>query len=121
MSAVVDAWITDAGYEAVAIRQSAGHLCGYVAVEPGHRCYGVQYDRLYSIQVHGYLTYSAWDLHGHEEGDKPRWWLGFDCAHFGDTPEECDLYYVRRQCEQLAAQLNDAVPGPPYENEEDEA
>ena len=32
-------------------------------------------------------------------------WIGFDCAHDGDTPEICDLNYCVKECESLARQI----------------
>lgn len=101
-----------------------GHLCGYVAVSKGHPCYGkdydhIPYDDLFSVQVHGGLTFSR-------EGDGDRWpegywWIGFDCAHAWDlvpymTSLMSDLralmsstyknfQYVRRETTELADQV----------------
>ncbi len=99
------------------------HLCGYVAVPKGYLCYGkhydyMPYDDLLPVEVHGGLTFSR-------EGDgdtwpKGYWWLGFDCAHWGDLvpqivelldrePNESETYknfrYVRRETKDLAEQV----------------
>ena len=33
------------------------------------------------------------------------WWFGFDCAHYDDTPEECDKNFTEYECIKLADQL----------------
>ena len=51
--------------------------CGYVDVPSGHPLFGVRYDRIDGICVHGGLTYSGMT-------DDGLWRLGFDCAHYTD-------------------------------------
>jgi hypothetical protein len=53
------------------------------------------------FDVHGSVTFSG-ELKSFPDGS---WWFGFDCHHAGDTPEKCDIDYVRSQCESLARQL----------------
>lgn len=96
---------TAVGYHAIVLRQpSMGHLCGYVAVPPGHPYHGKSYDsgprgdydadepdysshdETASLDVHGGITYGG-KCHGPvchvpapgEPADV--WWLGFDAAH----------------------------------------
>lgn len=93
------------------------HLNGYVALPPGHPCYGKAYDDI-DVEIHGGLTFAS-------EGDgemweKGYWWVGFDCAHAGDlVPKmleilereawEWETYrnflYVRVKIKTLAEQL----------------
>jgi hypothetical protein len=92
-----------------------GHLCGYVGVPPEHPAYKRDYYKLASLNVHGGVTYAecrgGWPM-------PDLWWIGFDCAHACDySPglyipgsEYRDIYYVTKQCTQLAAQLKDYVP-----------
>jgi len=40
-----------------------GTLCGYIGVPPSHPWYGVWYNDI-QCDVHGGLTYSAWETHG---------------------------------------------------------
>lgn len=68
------------------MRQShSGHLCGYVAVKGEHPYYRQPHDTLpgeIHESCHGGLTFSDGTLHFPHE---PKlWWLGFDCAHYGD-------------------------------------
>jgi hypothetical protein len=60
---------------------------GYVAVPPNHPAYKMDYDTLlYSIDVHGGLTYTDW---GNGENAPKNWWVfGFDTNHFGDNIEK---------------------------------
>lgn len=72
------------GYRCLVIGQSLGHRCGYVGVPLGHPIYGKHYDDI-DVNVHGGLTYSAGDNKLlYPSGDKGLWWIGFDCAHYGD-------------------------------------
>lgn len=59
----------------------SGHLCGYVVIPKGHTLYKMNYDDIearydYDLPAHGGLTFS--DFVNNE------FWVGFDCAHFGD-------------------------------------
>lgn len=66
---------------------SLKHLCGYVAVPPGHPLHGKHYDAVEAPEsspgVHGGLTYSG-DRAPSDPDAGPDWWFGFDCAHHGD-------------------------------------
>lgn len=124
-------WVDPAtDLDCLMVRQSLGAWCGYVAVPPGHPAYGLHYDDVPGIDVHGGLTYAA---ACQETGDpatgvchvpypgRPQdvWWLGFDCVHafdfapearfrlFADSPQAVyrDQVYVRAEVERLAAQL----------------
>jgi hypothetical protein len=75
-----------------------GHLCGYVKMPKG---YELSEDDLYSLEVHGGITY-----------DKNNW-IGFDCAHSGDlapaSKESYGVYrnfaYVKAETQRLAEQV----------------
>jgi hypothetical protein len=99
-----------------------GALCGYVGVPKGHPYFGLHYNDINDVDVHGGLSYSAecfGDIcHKNADGSEPdeRWWLGFDCAHSFDLiPEmsklfglECtyrDIPYVTKELESLVDQL----------------
>lgn len=100
-----------------------GALCGYVAVPASHPYHGMGFEDVHRINddlaVHGGLTYASL-CHGticHEAkpGDADNvWWLGFDCAHYGDwsplmlsLSDETyrDISYVMAETERLAEQL----------------
>jgi hypothetical protein len=73
-----------------------GHLCGYVAIPPGHPWHGKSYNDLQDVEVHGGLTYSEMCsgriCHVPDPGEPDGvWWLGFDHAHSGDMSPGRDL------------------------------
>jgi hypothetical protein len=73
-------WVdADTGYECSIWRNpNMGHLCGYVGIPKGHPCYGVDYNDMDGIEVHGGLTYS-------EVADERQVHVfGFDAGHGGD-------------------------------------
>lgn len=91
-----------------------GHLCGYVAVPPGHPWHGGS-DALRDVHVHGGITYTAFCdpepygvCHVPAPGEPDDvFWVGFDCGHSTD---------VRPGLIALFAHLNleafmDCVPG----------
>lgn len=99
-----------------------GHRCGYVNIPEGHPWHGKEYDDVVVgepsegddawmedyerrmegiVRVHGGLTYSGRSLVGMPDG----WWVGFDCAHYQDTPERCTEDYVSAECRSLAEQI----------------
>jgi len=113
-----------AGLKCLILRHTElGHLCGYIAISREHLCYGrdhdhIPYDDLFPVEVHGGLTFSR-EGHG-DTRQKGYWWLGFDCAHWGDLvpqivelldrePHEFETYrnfaYVRREVKELAYQI----------------
>ena len=75
------------------------HLNGYVAVPKGHWAYGKHYTRMNPpfLFVHGGITYFGSDDAG--------WQFGFDCAHPDDTPENCDINFVKSELAKLIDQL----------------
>lgn len=70
---------------------------GYVEIPKGHKLYNVHYEDLYSLEVHGGLTFSR------TVDDK--YWLGFDTARYGDNPIKCDEVYVEKELESLIDQI----------------
>lgn len=63
------------GYHCVATRNmQLGNWCGYLLVPTGHPWYG---SYLPEADIHGGVTLGA-EKDGH-------WYIGFDCAHLGDT------------------------------------
>lgn len=59
------------------------HLCGYVAVPQGHKAFNCTYDE-FSADCHGGLTYADYQLPRGTQLQGTFWWIGFDCAHWGD-------------------------------------
>jgi hypothetical protein len=123
-------WKTAAGLPALLVRTDMGHLCGYVAVPPGHPLYGKDdsADLVGEIPCHGGVTYASRCAgaicHVPAPGEPDDvWWFGFDCAHCGDlSPSSAgflaqrgypranaDTYrtaaYVRSECEAMAEYL----------------
>lgn len=61
--------------------------CGYVGIDKTNDLFEVNYhdDKIEEkIDVHGGVTFSDF---GNQYLDKKLWWLGFDCAHYGDEWE----------------------------------
>ena len=106
-------WFVVKGFEFKSVklnqRLANGWGNGYVAVPPSHPLWGVDYNNVDDIDVHGGLTYS-------EFGDgkyAPRdWWvLGFDTAHFGDNIEKWSKEAVEAETKRLFCQLMDIEIG----------
>ena len=103
-------FVSDDGLACLILRNSTGHLCGYVAVPSGHPMYGKDYDQVPIDNVHGGLTFAG-------PSDKYRpgkglWWFGFDCAHCGDLIPGAspvgiyrDINYVFAEIKKLAYEL----------------
>lgn len=111
------------------VRQgNSGHLCGYVGVPPGHMLHGKGYDEVDFADEeyygpHGGLTYAeacaGRVCHIPQPGEPDTvWWLGFDCAHSGDSrpgdarygdgvriKEYKTVDYVRAECTKMAAMI----------------
>lgn len=127
-------WVDkDTGYDCLVVRSdSSGGLCGYVGVKENHPFYEKHYNHP-DVDVHGGLTFSSHcQEDNREEGvchitesEDKVWWLGFDCAHFGDfMPKHAQLFreiglparedrdsvyrdldYVKSEIKSLASQL----------------
>jgi hypothetical protein len=102
-----------------------GHLCGYVAVLPGHPLHGVDHhaEPVAELLAHrSGVNYSKPCADGVCHVPQPGepddvWWFGFHCAEYGDAmPISFDFMkamggtyktidYVRTECGMLAAQL----------------
>ena len=74
--------------------------CGYAVIPEDHPFYGADYDDVEDdIDVHGGLTFSG-DIE-----DVDGFLLGFDCAHYGDSPEVQDEEYTLKECKKMVDQL----------------
>jgi hypothetical protein len=93
------------------------HLSGYVGVPKGHPWFERD-DYNIDAECHGGLTFS-----GSRNDERAPWWLGFDCAHYGDVvpsmaydagPDERyrSIAYVERETRALAEQASKAPPLP---------
>ena len=114
--AVLKKWTTKHGHEAVimqtqwepelaAMIPSGNYRCGYVRVPNEHSLFLIDSFSISGIDAHGGLTYA-----GKKPGDTEdsyEWWIGFDCAHFGDTEESCTTEYCVDQCERMSKQLSE--------------
>ena len=67
------------GFKYVIALMSMGHRCGYVAIPKDHVLYGRHFNNIL-LDCHGGLTYSD-DGYPLDDGN---WYIGFDCAHWGD-------------------------------------
>lgn len=77
-----------------------GYHNGYVALSKGHPDYGKDYDDI-DVEVHGGLTFSQEVEYQNEK----YWVVGFDTAHLGDNPENCNFKYVLKETENLFKQM----------------
>jgi hypothetical protein len=75
------------GKKILVVFQASGHRCGYVGVPKGHPLYGVDYNAISDIEVHGGLTYSDIDFYNNSYANSNYWLLGFDCAHCWDKKD----------------------------------
>lgn len=95
-------WTDEAtGLPCLIVRGPSGALCGYVGVSQGHPHFEQSYWGV-DVEVHGGLTFAdhccphpedegRGICHLVEDGDDDNvWWLGFDCAHSGDTCPKYD-------------------------------
>lgn len=88
-------WVDKAtDLDCLIVRGRSGALCGYVAVPPGHKYHGLDYDAVPSMDVHGGLTFASSCDEESPSGichvpspGRPGdvWWLGFGCAHAWDV------------------------------------
>jgi hypothetical protein len=77
------------GYYGIVVNNGLGYLCGYVLIPENHPWHGENpdfVDRQMRRRVHGGITYSSSGLYDLPPGGRKAWWVGFDCAHFGDAP-----------------------------------
>lgn len=95
-----------------------GHLCGYVAVPPGHPMHGRDAGQAGPLAVHWEITHAGPPRNDEMAvpGLEDPWWFGFHCHHAEDViptdpdtmfegAEYRDIRYVTTVCVILAAQL----------------
>jgi len=66
------------GYDWIVTHNGSGFRCGYIKVPFGHPWHGEDWETI-NCNVHGGLTYAQPDTEDNS------WWIGFDCAHYGDA------------------------------------
>ena len=85
---------------------------GYVAIPKGHPAYEKNYDKIV-VEIHGGLTFSE-----HSDNlnyphlpkfDEKYWIVGFDTAHYGDTPKSWTRERVLEETERLKTQLSNMI------------
>ena len=76
------------GYKCACVFNAGGFRCGYVAVDQNHPYYQKDYSEEgpNEIMCHWGLTYSGEGKHFYN-GSDGFWWFGFDCGHYGDSPD----------------------------------
>lgn len=80
------------GRPCLVLRNELGAVCGYVAVDPGHRLHKVPFGSLpWDLDVYGGITYSAYCddrgpiCHIPRPGEPDNvWWFGFACMSHRD-------------------------------------
>lgn len=73
------------GYEGQVEMQPLGWRTGYVFIPEEHPLYGCLEEKAErNIICHGGVTFVGMRK---DEGGKERFAIGFDCAHYGDTPD----------------------------------
>lgn len=88
---------------------SVGWGNGYVGVPPDHPWYYKDAESL-DVVIHGGLTYAGPNApYCQPDG---YWWVGFDTAHYMDSPNTCPKSYVEDQTNALYQQAY-AVYDPP--------
>ena len=79
-----DAWSGEhLGFPIFARRGSYGTWCGYIGLPAGHPWVAWE-DEPEGVSVHGGITYAQEELPLTDPGGASAWYIGFDCAHFGD-------------------------------------
>ena len=94
------------GYDSVTLFtelvEKVGWGNGYVRLPKGHPCYGMGYEQI-DVDVNGGLTYAAEETYK----KKKYWVVGFDTAHYGDTPEKWSQETVEAETIRLKEQLEE--------------
>lgn len=75
-------------------------FCGYVRLPEDHKFYGKKFDEIDGlVSVHGGVTFAG------ELDSADGFYIGFDCAHAGDSPKVQDEAYTLGECKRLVDQL----------------
>lgn len=92
------------GFRCAVIGQELGHRCGYVGLPNGHRYYGVRYTRI-PVKCHGELTYGLDNPNYPVANNEGLYWIGFDCAHYGDAKDPALLKIFGQQINPYLSEL----------------
>ena len=84
---------THRGFEYMVLTMDMGHRCGYVRVPESHPLYGKHYqeEEVYSLDVHGGITFSRHVTANQIEFFSEGYWIGFDCNHCFDMPDPDEM------------------------------
>lgn len=75
-------------------------FCGYVRLPGDHKFYGKDVSELEDLlTVHGGVTFAG------ALDDADGFYVGFDCAHAGDSPKVQNEAYTLDECRRLVDQL----------------
>lgn len=74
------------GYQWVVTHNGRGSRCGYVRVPKGHPWHGQNCNDINS-DCHGGITFTDADKKCEKVDNDDGWWIGFDCAHYTDSPD----------------------------------
>jgi len=84
MNYKVESVFTYKGMKCVVVGLSRGHRCGYVKIDnPTKEMIEAPYELDY--KVHGGIAYGEYNKEYPIKIKKEAYWLGFDCAHYGDA------------------------------------
>lgn len=84
------------------------HPCAYVVAKENNAIYGVNYNEIDFIDVHGGLTYSDWGLSNNKSEDF--WVIGWDYAHYGDyLPYDLSEDNKRWTTEEIYEHVKDVI------------
>ena len=84
------------GLQCKVVLTEIGHRCGYVKLPKDHFAFKMSYDDI-AVNIHGGLTF----------GPDKLGWIGFDCAHCDDNPQEWTLLKTSNEVKNLAKQINE--------------
>lgn len=74
------------GFEWIVTHNDMGYRCGYVKLPPNHPWFNMEMERI-DVSIHGGITFAEKDVPCGKGGPDDGYWIGFDCAHFGDLPD----------------------------------
>jgi len=91
------------GYNFFIKKRTLAHIgsyfCGYVKILKDKFPDDTDW-RNKELSVHGGITFAQ-----NDDEDSDKFVIGFDCAHFRDTIQKCNLEYVIKECKSLIDQI----------------